>query len=129
MPAAFLPRATLLAAALLVGGCGLFGAVADDEFDDAHAVFLTDPACRAVVVKTQGNGFAVLAPAGPRILQRGDLLAGSLRRGQTALQVMPFPEQSLGPTEPFTVHAAGLDLAEAQAVWRMACPNPGEPTI
>jgi len=115
----------LLPALLIIAlsGCGLFAA-AVDEADDAHVVTLTTAGCEHVVVKTQGDGFGLLAPVEPLVLRRGDMLVGPLRRGQIPLRLLPFPEQDLGPAVVFDVHAAGVSLAAAQSLWRQVCPVP-----
>lgn len=110
---------TLLAA--LAGGCGLFFG-APEALEDAHMVTLTDATCAYVVVKTQGERFGVLAPAGPVPLRQGDLLVGILRQGEVALRRLPFPEQIALAPEAYDVRAAGVPLASAQMLWRELCP-------
>jgi len=132
------PRAPLAAAVVLLAaglaGCGflggLFGGGDGDALDDAHVVWMVQMGCPHVLAKTtRGERFAVLAPVEPYAARRGDLLEGALRPGQVRLRLtplVPFPQE-----EPlaFDVTAAGLMLADAQAAWRVVCPEPVAPPV
>lgn len=121
-----LRRLFLLGAGAALAGCGIlpgFGE-ADDAIEHAHVVFLTRPDCRWVVAKTQGGGFALVAPIRTDALRQGDLLVGDLRTGTLQLRTVPFPGDALTEPVPFQAAGVGLSLARAQADWRRACPGP-----